>query len=449
MPGKRPKTVLFGLICAILFAIGLTWLFWMRFQAGDLYPPYSSLRGDPLGTQVLYESLRRTDAHGVTRNFSPLDQVNPKAGDTFMVCGLSGAQGFLAARMWQPLLERIARNGGRLIVSFKPAGRRTKQAGATPGPNGQKPCDAGKDENGKDNEADGRGPERSGSRTPDVHPPAGAKPERPEWAGVMKHLAAVLKTVDVTGDALADTARRTSTAPGGLPERIPWRAPLYFDLHDAAWQTVYAWGERPVIVQRSWGRGSVVMSTDSYLFSNEALRRNRQTALLAWMIPPSGRVTMDELHNGLVQRPGIAGLMRKYRLQGSVACAVVLVILMIWRHAAVFVHRPVDQRNRGPREGIGSSVDGWTGLMRQHIRPQDLLRTGHRAWGGSAAAARVSQERMARTDQLVAASGADPHRYPPVATYRSICELLRGTGSLKSAPQLESEHRGKKVRDAR
>ncbi|WP_075088131.1 hypothetical protein [Verrucomicrobium spinosum] len=32
-----------------------------RFSAGDAYPPYSSLRSDPLGSRVLFESLDRLD----------------------------------------------------------------------------------------------------------------------------------------------------------------------------------------------------------------------------------------------------------------------------------------------------------------------------------------------------------------------------------------------------
>ena len=32
-------------------------LFQLRFEQGDIYPAYSSLRADPLGTKVFYESL--------------------------------------------------------------------------------------------------------------------------------------------------------------------------------------------------------------------------------------------------------------------------------------------------------------------------------------------------------------------------------------------------------
>ena len=49
--------MLLALAVAALFVAGLIQLFLLRFKAGDVYPAYSSLRSDPLGTQVLFESL--------------------------------------------------------------------------------------------------------------------------------------------------------------------------------------------------------------------------------------------------------------------------------------------------------------------------------------------------------------------------------------------------------
>lgn len=46
------------LAIVLLFAFGLVQLFRWRFEAGDVYPPYSSLRTDPMGTQALFESFQ-------------------------------------------------------------------------------------------------------------------------------------------------------------------------------------------------------------------------------------------------------------------------------------------------------------------------------------------------------------------------------------------------------
>jgi len=51
------------------FALGVIRLFQMRFDAGDIYPPYSSLRADPLGVKVFYESLQNLPGLSVSRFF--------------------------------------------------------------------------------------------------------------------------------------------------------------------------------------------------------------------------------------------------------------------------------------------------------------------------------------------------------------------------------------------
>src|SRR5262245_46551754 len=54
----RKAPLLLLLLMAAGFAFGLLSLFRLRFEAGDNYPEYSSLRADPLGSKALYESLR-------------------------------------------------------------------------------------------------------------------------------------------------------------------------------------------------------------------------------------------------------------------------------------------------------------------------------------------------------------------------------------------------------
>src|SRR5438445_12104910 len=57
------------LICVIGFILGLGYLFRVRFDVGDVYPEYSSLRADPLGTMALCESLERMPGISVRRDY--------------------------------------------------------------------------------------------------------------------------------------------------------------------------------------------------------------------------------------------------------------------------------------------------------------------------------------------------------------------------------------------
>ena len=55
---KKDKTLRWLLPALIVvFGAGVIRLFQLRFEAGDVYPPYSSYRADPLGTRALYQSL--------------------------------------------------------------------------------------------------------------------------------------------------------------------------------------------------------------------------------------------------------------------------------------------------------------------------------------------------------------------------------------------------------
>jgi hypothetical protein len=55
----------------LFFVLGVGRLFVLRFKAGDMYPAYSTLRSDPLGAMVFYESLKHTGRIVVSRNFGP------------------------------------------------------------------------------------------------------------------------------------------------------------------------------------------------------------------------------------------------------------------------------------------------------------------------------------------------------------------------------------------
>ncbi len=79
-----------GVIMALLlliFVVGVARLFILRFESGDVYPAYSSLRSDPLGTRALYESLENIDSVMVGRNYRPLESLEFEPGTTFFYFG--------------------------------------------------------------------------------------------------------------------------------------------------------------------------------------------------------------------------------------------------------------------------------------------------------------------------------------------------------------------------
>jgi hypothetical protein len=74
--------VLFG--CLAVLVLGIIMLFDLRFEAGDVYPEYSSLRADPLGTMAFYESLEKVPGLSVRRDFSASDRLPEESRTVYL-----------------------------------------------------------------------------------------------------------------------------------------------------------------------------------------------------------------------------------------------------------------------------------------------------------------------------------------------------------------------------
>ena len=108
----RNKPVVFAVILAVVFVAGLTQLFLLRFESGDVYPDYSSLRSDPQGTRALFESLRLLPGIEVSRYTRPLSILKDFDGTLFYL-GVSPKSKFEEAR-------KLADAGARVVVGFIP-----------------------------------------------------------------------------------------------------------------------------------------------------------------------------------------------------------------------------------------------------------------------------------------------------------------------------------------
>ena len=113
----RKGSVITLLLLALGLVVGLVHLFQLRFETGDVYPPYSSQRADPLGTKALHDAL--SDFVSVRRNFSPLTRLNDGAGTCLLLLGVNPASTRFTTNQYRAL-ETFVRSGGRLVVSFEP-----------------------------------------------------------------------------------------------------------------------------------------------------------------------------------------------------------------------------------------------------------------------------------------------------------------------------------------
>src|SRR5437016_835023 len=118
MRKNLPLLVLLG--CAIGFVLGLGHLFRVRFDLGDVYPEYSSLRADPLGAMAFCESLERMPGISVRRDFSAKNEMPDGKGTTYLHLGARTSA-------WRSLdedvlkeIEGFVTSGGRLAITFFP-----------------------------------------------------------------------------------------------------------------------------------------------------------------------------------------------------------------------------------------------------------------------------------------------------------------------------------------
>jgi hypothetical protein len=356
-----------------------------------------------LGVQVLYESLHGMSAEGIQRNFRPLNLAPTDTWKTFFVCGLATDPAALNPNRWETLLESVSTSGGRLVIAFT----------ASPG-DASTPGDAEESHDASFPKDDSLVSNKTGNH--DDH-----EPDPGLWG-----LDIALRSRTLTDEQFRNQARRVEPGIDALPDQLVWRSAMYFELGDLAWKTIFTFANQSVVATRSWGQGELVMVADSYLFSNEALRNHRASTFLAWTLQPDRRVVFDEFHHGLSKQPGIAGLVRKYRLHGVVLSLLLITVLLIWRQAVVFVPRSEDDVEAERQIAFGrDAADGWVSLMQQHIAKTELLAVCHQAWQAGGAADRVPEDRAEGVRELIAQYGAAPRQHNLVTVYRSICKLLK------------------------
>jgi hypothetical protein len=393
---RRHGALLAGLLVVFGFTALLLRLLALRFEAGDVYPPYSSLRADPLGARALFESLAELPGMTVTRNYEDLPDLERPASLSLVLLGTS-PRATVLPRQEANLLQDFVAGGGRLIIAFAPVSY-TNYLWHT---EDEKPTNITKK---------AKAPTRK-SKTKDAEEDL----EKRYVTRLTTLWGFELKAISIQSNAVATLAGSRDE----LPDEVSWHSTLVLtNLHDS-WDVLYERRGRPVIAERKLGAGSIVLATDSYFTSNEALWKERQPSLLAHLFTGKSRVLFDETHLGVVNEEGVATLARKYRLHGVIAALLVLAGLFVWRQATPFV--PPAETLAGNQQNHVAGRDAATGfinLLRRSIPRTELLTACLAQWERAfARSPQYKPDHVARA--RAAATGADP-----VAGYAAAQEIL-------------------------
>jgi hypothetical protein len=415
---KRLAPLLILAACLALLLAGMFRLFELRFNAGDVYPPYSSLRADPLGVMALYESLDRLPGMTVQRDLSSANRL-PE--------GKTTAYLNLAANPWEfdffsdedaGEIEQFLHSGGRLVITLFPLNSSSEMRHGFDFEQETNPVPKSK----SDPEKKSAPAKKTSPKRRRMH---GLDEKQVQTVGLRERWGMDFALVPLdpgTNDAYAP-AIVTNRSSLTLPAELEWHSSLVLSNLAPAWQIIYTRGARPVVAERRFGAGSVVVATDSFFVSNEALAKNRHADFLAWLLGPVRKIYFDEAHLGVVQEPGIAGLMRKYRLHGFAAGLIVLAALFIWKSSASLAPKiggaPATEAVAGR-----DAASGFVNLLRRNIPPRTVMATAFDEWKKTARqSGRYSTARLRRAEEAFAAaqalSPAEASR-----TYNEIAALL-------------------------
>ena len=355
-----------ALLILAFFCFGLVRLFALRFSAGDIFPPYSSLRADPLGVEIFYESLRALPDYEVTRHERDFDRLPSGARVTLFILG---AKQMLPSTKEQSALDHFVQKGGRLVLTFFPS---------------------------FENPTPTTTPTRAAELTPKII--------------ALKNLADHWQ-VKIEMDRNVDEDEPAGAKSALPPEaELSWHSGIFFTPTNGEWHTIYARGKHPVIIERALGAGSIVFAGDSYFVSNEALLVERHPALLAWLVGPNRRIIFDESHLNIRKSPGVVSLLRKYRLGGFVLALLFLLSLWLWKNAAA----SLSSRQPNERTNIivsgRDSFSGFVSLLRRGIAPAQLIEICVGEW-------RKSQP-------LAAVLPATESENNPILAYNRLSELI-------------------------
>lgn len=175
------------------------------------------------------------------------------------------------------------------------------------------------------------------------------------------------------------------------------------------------------IWERKFGAGSIVLLPHVSRISNAALAKDEVSRQLVPVLIGSNRfIVFEEAHFGIVDSGSIAGLARKYRLQGVFVGLLILAALFLWNRSVVFP--PIGETEEDGGTGLIAANDTRStlvNLLSRHIPPQDLLKIC------------VSEWNRVRPDQKIA-EDQDTVGKDPVTMYRRIQENLKHEKTWKA-----------------
>ena len=424
-----------------------------RFVEGDIYPYYASFRSDPLGTSALYETLSGLPQYEVSRNVTNLNSLSTlDANTTLLLLGYPRDDlSELRAPENSPVMEAV-KEGARLVLTINPElvpekfrplkseeeedwleRRRQLREERLRGEKGSRREAPNDNEEGSDEEI-GETDESAEDKSDSGEDEEGAFEVRMAsmfGPRLTEHLDFEVNGLEEferpkggweTKKGKSFTAKRSDLV---MPS---WYSQYRLETESAAWYPVVKVEGKPVVMERRWGKGSVVIATDSFFVSNEALHREAVPEFLIWMVGDKKNIVFDETIHGTLESGGTMKLIRHYRLHGLFLGMVVFVALWAWRSGSTLApgNPAIEHGFVSSRESVGGleTGRGLIHLLKKSIPRNKLLDHCFEIWRLSYQRD-LAQVQEKKVSKILKRHQSNPKQFGATEAFREMTEALR------------------------
>jgi hypothetical protein len=415
---RRHLLIGLGGLTLLLAVVQVSSLFGARLESGDVFENYSTMKADPMGTMAIYNALGDLPQYDTLQYVRPFTEL-PDGNETTLV--IAGATLGMDPPPILEALESFVSTGGRAVIAFRPLdndfpldtlnrtmrARDRARARKASGDSSSTEGDTEAAEPSRDSEEeietpDGtQDPDEGDADTVSSGESSDADEDDAEENVEEKEderfalTAADLKSEDISERwgfdyeflfPLDEAVAERNVGTPVMEDELRIRTGLYFKPEDESWTPVFV---RPdvgdedtanaTIMMRSWGAGSIVLCSDAYFLSNEALRKDRAPQLIQWAMSDNRTLLFSEVHLGNGQRDRIMTLVRRYRLHGFLACVLLVAGLFIWKNATTLLPRR-EQLLATRTAADKSQQAGLDNLLTRFLHPGALLPTCMQEW---------------------------------------------------------------------
>ncbi|MBN1983774.1 MAG: hypothetical protein JW795_19725 [Chitinivibrionales bacterium] len=344
--------------CCLVFVSAFIILFVTLYGRGLLYPAYSSLSNEPRGTAALYESFEQMPGVTVQRAYEPFERLQHADHYTHIAAGLPASLVWRFPKKTFDAIDSALVAGARIVMCINPARTFLSTSSFF-----------------SDSVAD--------SSTVKQRPDSifAAKKDsllqRYEYENALVSLGKQWH-FNVNDDGFPpDTNGKPAVSimvhadQPGIEDSIVWLSESFFEGLDSLWRVLYLRDTLPVMIERTIGRGTLVLSCDGYFLTNEALAFCRAPKLLASLAGRHTQLLFHEAHLGIVKQTGLLALLNRYHCMGFFCGVILLMALYIYKNANPLI-RVTDasemqqsnisciQEHEGLRLMLGKSIDAHT-----------------------------------------------------------------------------------------